>query len=117
MRTVSKELFKHGVAKVGGLEYLAEKTLEWEHTLLKAIQIAPIDARLDDLETQGLIKKRSDKKCLFDYDLTESGNHSLEEYHKILKLRYRTFWLFRSEKTLSSKLTKKLTLIFFFLQS
>jgi hypothetical protein len=41
-----EKISKHDISKVGGLEYLTEKTLEWEHILLKAIQIAPIDAGL-----------------------------------------------------------------------
>jgi len=74
-----EEIFKQDIAKAGGMEYLMKQTVEWENILLRSIQIGPIDAGLENLEAQGLIKKRSDKKCLFDYELTESGKYSLEK--------------------------------------
>ena len=82
-----QEILEQDIIKARGLEYLTEKTLEWEHVLLRAIQIAPIEAGLDNLEVQGLIKKHSNKKCFYDYDLTESGKYSLEEYQKIPRLK------------------------------
>ena len=82
-----EEIFKKDIKKAGGFESLMEQTVEWENTLLRAIQMAPIDAGLENLEAQGLIKKRSDKKCLYDYELTETGKYSLEEYQKITRLR------------------------------
>ena len=33
------------------------------------------------------VRKKSDKKCLFDYELTDDGKYSLEEYQKISSLR------------------------------
>jgi len=81
------EIFKKDIKKAGGMECLMEQTVEWENTLLRAIQLAPIDAGLENLEAQGLIKKKSDKKCLFDYELTYVGKYSLEEYQKITSLR------------------------------
>ncbi len=82
-----EEIFKQGIAKAGGMEHLMKQTVKWENILLRAIQIGPIDAGLENLESQGLIKKRSDRKCLFDYELTESGKYSLEQYQKISSLR------------------------------
>lgn len=82
-----EEIFKNDIKKAGGMESLMDQTIEWENTLLRAIQIAPIDSGLENLETQGLIKKRSDKKCLYDYELTETGKYSLEEYQKISRLK------------------------------
>jgi len=82
-----QEIFQQDIAKAGGLECLTEKTLEWEHVLLRAIQLAPIDAGLDNLEAQGLIRKRSEKKCLYDYELTDVGEYSLEDYQKITRLK------------------------------
>ena len=76
-----EEIFKKDIEKAGGLEYLMEQTVEWENSLLKAIQIAPICDGLENLEAQGLIKKRSDKKCLYDYELTDDGKYSLEQHH------------------------------------
>ena len=76
-----EEIFKKDIEKAGGLEYLMEQTVEWENSLLKAIQIAPIRDGLENLEAQGLIKKRSDKKCLYDYELTDDGKYSLEQHH------------------------------------
>jgi len=55
--------------------------------LLRSIQIGPIDAGLENLEAQGLIKKRSNKKCPYDYELTDVGEFSLEEYQKITSLK------------------------------
>jgi len=82
-----EKTFKEDIVKAGGMEYLMEQTVEWENTLLKAIQLAPIDAGLENLEAQGLIKKRSDRKCLFDYELTDVGKYSLEQYQKTSTLR------------------------------
>ena len=81
------EIFKEDIAKAGGMENLMEQTVEWENTLLRAIQLAPIDAGLENLEAQGLIRKKSDKKCLYDYELTDDGEYSLEQYQKISTLR------------------------------
>ena len=39
------------------------------------------------LESQGLIRKKSNRKCLYDYELTDDGEYSLQEYQKMLKLR------------------------------
>ena len=64
-----------------------DQTVEWENTLLRTIQLAPIDAGLENLEAQGLIRKKSNRKCLFDYELTDDGEYSLQEYQKMLKLR------------------------------
>ena len=82
-----EEIFKEDIAKAGGMESLMDQTVEWENILLRAIQIAPIDAGLENLEAQGLIKKKSNRKCLFDYELTDDGEYSLQEYQKMLKLR------------------------------
>ena len=82
-----EEIFKRDIKKAGGFESLMDQTIEWENTLLRAIQLAPIDAGLENLESQGLIKKKSDKKCPFDYELTETGKYSLEEYQKISSLK------------------------------
>jgi hypothetical protein len=82
-----EKIFKQDIAKVGGLENLMEQTVEWENTLLRAIQLAPINAGLENLEAQGLIRKKSDKKCLYDYELTDVGKYSLEQYQKNLTLR------------------------------
>jgi len=80
-------IFKEDIAKAGGMESLMEQTVEWENILLRSIQIGPIDAGLDNLEAQGLIRKKSDKKCLYDYELTNDGEYSLEQYQKISTLR------------------------------
>ena len=82
-----EEIFKQDIAKAGGMEHLMEQTVEWEHTLLRSVQIGPIDAGLENLEAQGLIRKKSDKKCLYDYELTDGGKYSLEQYQKITTLR------------------------------
>ena len=82
-----EEIFKKDIKKAGGFESLMEQTIEWENTLLRVIQLAPIDAGLENLEAQGLIKKKSDKKCLFDYELTYAGKESIEEYQKIFSLK------------------------------
>ena len=82
-----EEIFKQDIAKAGGMESLMEQTVEWENILLRAIQLAPIDAGLENLEAQGLIRKKSDKKCLYDYELTDDGKYSLEQYQKISTLR------------------------------
>ena len=82
-----EEIFKEDIAKAGGMESLMDQTVEWENILLRAIQIAPIDAGLENLEAQGLIKKKSNRKCLFDYELTDAGKYSFEEYQKISSLR------------------------------
>ena len=82
-----EEIFKNDIKKAGGFESLMEQTVEWENTLLRVIQLAPIDAGLENLEAQGLIKQRSDKKCLFDYELTDEGKYSLEQYQKTTTLR------------------------------
>ena len=82
-----EKILEEDIAKAGGMECLMEQTVEWENILLRAIQLAPIDAGLDNLEAQGLIKKRSDRKCLFDYELTDDGKYSLEEYQKITSLK------------------------------
>ena len=82
-----EEIFKKDIEKAGGLEYLMDQTVEWENILLRAIQIAPIDAGLENLEAQGLIKKKSNRKCLFDYELTDDGKCSLEKYQKVSTLR------------------------------
>ena len=74
-----EEIFKQNIAKSGGIESLMEQTVEWENILLRSIQIGPIDAGLENLEAQGLIRKKSDKKCLFDYELTDDGKYSLEK--------------------------------------
>ena len=76
-----EEIFKKDIEKAGGLEYLMEQTVEWENSLLKAIQIYRSRDGLENLEAQGLIKKRSDKKCLYDYELTDDGKYSLEQHH------------------------------------
>ena len=76
-----EEIFKKDIEKAGGLEYLMDQTVEWENSLLKVIQIAPICDGLENLEAQGLIKKRSDKKCLYDYELTDDGKYSLKQHH------------------------------------
>jgi len=82
-----EEIFKKDIKKAGGMESLMDQTIEWENILLRAIQLAPIDAGLENLEAQGLIKKRSNRKCLYDYELTDVGKYSLEEYQKISSLR------------------------------
>jgi len=82
-----QEIFKKDIEKAGGMESLMDQTVEWENTLLRTIQIAPIDVGLENLEAQGLIKKHSNKKCLFDYELTDAGKYSLEEYQKTSSLR------------------------------
>ena len=82
-----KEIFKQDIAKAGGMESLMEQTVEWENILLRAIQLAPIDAGLENLEAQGLIRKKSNRKCLYDYELTDVGKYSLEQYQKISTLR------------------------------
>ena len=82
-----EEIFKQDIAKAGGMESLMEQTVEWENILLRAIQISPIDAGLENLESQGLIKKKSNRKCLYDYELTDDGKYSLEQYQKISTLR------------------------------
>ncbi len=82
-----EEIFKNDIKKAGGMESLMDQTIEWENTLLRAIQLAPIEAGLENLEAQGLIKKKSDKKCLYDYELTDVGKYSLEEYQKITSLK------------------------------
>ena len=82
-----EEVFKQDIVKAGGFENLMEQTVEWENILLRSIQIGPIDAGLENLEAQGLIKQRSDKKCLFDYELTDEGKYSLEQYQKTTTLR------------------------------
>lgn len=82
-----EEIFNRDIEKAGGFESLMDQTIEWENTLLRAIQLAPIDAGLENLEAQGLIKKRSDRKCLFDYELTDAGKYSLEEFQKISTLK------------------------------
>jgi len=82
-----EDIFKEDIVKAGGMESLMAQTVEWENILLRAIQIAPIDAGLENLEAQGLIKKKSNRKCLFDYELTDAGKYSLEEYQKTSSLR------------------------------
>lgn len=82
-----QEKLNQFIAKAGGMESLMEQTVEWENILLRSIQIGPIDAGLDNLEAQGLIRKKSDRKCLWDYELTDVGESSLEEYQKISRLR------------------------------
>ena len=82
-----EKIFKEDIAKAGGMESLMDQTVEWANILLRAIQIAPIDAGLENLEAQGLIKKKSDKKSLFNYELTDDGKYSFEEYQKISSLR------------------------------
>ena len=82
-----EEIFKEDIAKAGGMESLMDQTVEWENTLLRTIQLAPIDAGLENLEAQGLIRKKSNRKCLYDYELTDDGEYSLQEYQKMLKLR------------------------------
>ena len=82
-----EKIFKEDIAKAGGMESLMDQTVEWENTLLRTIQLAPIDAGLENLEAQGLIRKKSNRKCLFDYELTDDGEYSLQEYQKMLKLR------------------------------
>ena len=82
-----EEIFKNDIKKAGGMESLMDQTIEWENILLRAIQLAPIDAGLENLEAQGLIKKRSNRKCLYDYELTDVGKYSLEEYQKIIRLK------------------------------
>jgi len=82
-----QEIFRQDITKAGGLEGLTEKTLEWEHVLLRAIQLAPVDAGLDNLEAQGLIRKRSNKTCPYDYELTDVGESSLREYQKMILLK------------------------------
>ena len=82
-----EKIFKQDIAKAGGMECLMEQTVEWENILLRSIQIGPIDAGLENLEAQGLIRKKSNRKCLFDYELTDDGEYSLQEYQKMLKLR------------------------------
>ncbi|HJJ22270.1 MAG TPA: hypothetical protein OQH54_00925 [Nitrosopumilus sp.] len=82
-----EKIFKQDIAKAGGMESLMEQTVEWENILLRAIQLAPIDAGLENLEAQGLIRKKSNKKCLYDYELTDVGEHSLEQYQKTSILR------------------------------
>lgn len=82
-----EKIFKEDIAKAGGMESLMDQTVEWENTLLRTIQLAPIDAGLENLEAQGLIRKKSNRKCLYDYELTDDGEYSLQEYQKMLKLR------------------------------
>ncbi len=82
-----EEIFKADIAKAGGMESLMEQTVEWENILLRAVQIGAIDAGLENIEAQGLIRKKSDEKCLFDYELTDEGKYSLEQYQKISTLR------------------------------
>ena len=82
----SKKL-KEDIAKVGGLESIMEETIEWENSLLRAIQLSSIDDGLENLEAQGLITRRSDKKCMCDYVLTDAGEYSLRDYQKTIKLR------------------------------
>ena len=82
-----EEIFKQDVVKAGGMESLMEQTVEWENILLRAIQLAPIDAGLENLEAQGLIRKKSNRKCLYDYELTDVGEYSVEQYQKISTLR------------------------------
>ena len=82
-----EKIFKQDIAKAGGMECLMEQTVEWENILLRSIRIGPIDAVLENLEAQGLIRKKSDKKCLFDYELTDAGKYSLEQYQKTTTLR------------------------------
>jgi len=80
-------IFKQDIKKAGGMESLMEQTVEWENILLRSIQLGPLDAGLENLEAQGLIQKKSDRKCLFDYELTDDGKYSLEQYQKISSLR------------------------------
>lgn len=82
-----EDIFKKDIAKAGGLESLMDQTIEWENTLLRVIQIGPIDVGLDSLESQGLIKKHSNKKCVIDYELTDIGKSSLEQYQNTNRLR------------------------------
>jgi len=82
-----QEIFKKDIKKVGGMESLMEQTIEWENILLRSIQLGPMDACLDNLEVQGLIRKKSEKKCLYDYELTDGGEYSLKEYQKTTSLR------------------------------
>lgn len=82
-----EEILKKDIKKAGGMESLMEQTVEWENILLRSIQIGPIDAELENLEAQGLIRKKSDRKCLWDYELTDDGKYSLKEYQKITSLR------------------------------
>ena len=42
------EIFKNDIKKAGGFESLMEQTVEWENTLLRTIQLAPIDVGLDN---------------------------------------------------------------------
>ena len=74
-----EKIFKEDIAKAGGMEHLMEQTVEWENILLRSIQIGPIDVGLDNLEAQGLIRKKSNRKCLYDYELTDDGEYSLEK--------------------------------------
>lgn len=81
------EILRQDIAKAGGMESIMEQTVEWENTLLRVIQLGPLDDGLENLEAQGLIKKRSEKKCLYDYELTDVGEYSLEGYRKDTSLR------------------------------
>jgi len=81
------EILKEDIAKAGGMESIMEQTVEWENILLRSIQIGPIDAGLENLEAQGLIRKKSDKKCLYDYELTDEGKYSIEQYQKTTTLK------------------------------
>lgn len=78
---------KENIAKVGSIESIMEQTEEWENSLLRAIQLSSINNGLENLEAQGLIIRRSDKKCMCDYVLTDAGEYSLRDYQKVLKLR------------------------------
>jgi len=82
-----EEIFKADIAKAGGMESLMEQTVEWENILLRVVQIGTIDAGLENIEAQGLIRKKSDRKCLYDYELTDDGKYSLEQYQKISTLK------------------------------
>jgi len=82
-----EEIFKKDIEKAGGMESLMEQTVEWENTLLRVIQLGPLDAGLENLEAQGLLRKKSDKKCLYDYELTDDGKYSLVQYQKDSTLR------------------------------
>jgi len=82
-----EDVLKKDIQKAGGMESIMEQTVEWENILLRSIQIGPIDAGLDNLEAQGLIRKKSMKKCLYDYELTNDGEYSLKEYQKITSLK------------------------------
>ena len=82
-----EKAFKNDIEKMGGMENVMDLCEEWDNSMLRVLQLSPIPDCLKSLESQGLIRRHSKKRCLCDYELAEDGKDQIKRYQERMRLR------------------------------